>query len=182
MITNERQYRISKAALHKFERTLLTLQSESAEDVHPILQKAYIDSTQSEIEVLRQRIKEYEDLRDGHVKAHYPDLAALNTLPRRLIQIRIASGLTQKDLATELGLKEQQIQRYEVSEYAGASLSRVYEVATALNRYKHKRRRRGHTSPKSHKIPAALSTAKRAGASTGKQQTGKQQKRRTVAA
>ena len=33
-------------------------------------------------------------------------------LPIELIRARIAKGLTQKDLARKLGLKEQQIQRY----------------------------------------------------------------------
>jgi hypothetical protein len=35
-------------------------------------------------------------------------------------------------LAERLGLKEQQIQRYEATNYASASLSRVQQVARAL--------------------------------------------------
>ena len=38
----------------------------------------------------------------------------------------------QKSLAGRLGLKEQQIQRYEASEYASASLARVRSVAEVL--------------------------------------------------
>ena len=53
-------------------------------------------------------------------------------LPRALIQSRIALGLSQKELAERLGLKEQQIQRYEATEYAGASVQRVQEVIQAL--------------------------------------------------
>ena len=41
-------------------------------------------------------------------------------VPRLLIRARIARGLSQKSLAGRLVLKEQQIQRYEASEYASA--------------------------------------------------------------
>ena len=40
--------------------------------------------------------------------------------------------MSQKDLASRLGLKEQQIQQYEASEYASASLARVTAVIRAL--------------------------------------------------
>ena len=42
------------------------------------------------------------------------------------------SGLSQKELAKRLGIKEQQLQRYEATEYAPASLRRVIEVTKAL--------------------------------------------------
>ena len=48
------------------------------------------------------------------------------------IKARIAQGLSQKDLAERLKLKEQQIQRYEATDYASASLNRIKEVVTAL--------------------------------------------------
>ena len=59
-------------------------------------------------------------------------LTKLNDLPQALIRARIASGLSQRELAMRLGLKEQQIQRYEATKYASASLSRVIEVAQAI--------------------------------------------------
>jgi ribosome-binding protein aMBF1 (putative translation factor) len=52
--------------------------------------------------------------------------------PRVLIQARIAAGMSQRELAERLGLKEQQIQRYEATEYTSASWSRVSEVIRAL--------------------------------------------------
>ena len=56
-------------------------------------------------------------------------LSAVGEIPRMLIKARIAKGLSQKELAERLGLKEQQIQRYEATEYATASLARIREVA-----------------------------------------------------
>jgi len=57
---------------------------------------------------------------------------SLERLPSALIQARIATGLSQKQLAERLGLKEQQVQRYEANDYQGASLGRLHEVVTAL--------------------------------------------------
>ena len=53
-------------------------------------------------------------------------------LPSMLIKARIARGLSQKDLAERVGLKEQQIQRYEATDYATANLARIKEVVNAF--------------------------------------------------
>ena len=57
------------------------------------------------------------------------DLAGIAML---LIKARIARGWTQRRLADELGVAEQQVQRYETTEYRSASLARICDVATAL--------------------------------------------------
>jgi transcriptional regulator with XRE-family HTH domain len=49
-------------------------------------------------------------------------------LPGALIRSRIAAGLSQKDLGERLGMKEQQIQRYEATDYSGASFSTLSAV------------------------------------------------------
>src|ERR1019366_3162994 len=57
---------------------------------------------------------------------------SIEDLPRALIRARIALGMSQKELAEKMGLKEQQIQRYEATEYSAASLTRIREVGEAL--------------------------------------------------
>jgi HTH-type transcriptional regulator/antitoxin HigA len=49
-----------------------------------------------------------------------------------LIVARIARGFTQKELARKLGLKEQQIQRYEAERYRTISLANFQRVAAVL--------------------------------------------------
>lgn len=49
-----------------------------------------------------------------------------------LIKARIARQLTHKALAERMDLAEQQIQRYEATQYAGASIERLQQVADAL--------------------------------------------------
>jgi DNA-binding XRE family transcriptional regulator len=132
MIKNEREYRITRAQVAKFEQALsdLSAQGGGGDRLHPLLQKAQRDSLQSQLDDLREEIATYEALRSG--RQSVISLDSLEELPRALIQARIAAGLSQRELAARLGVKEQQVQRYEATEYAGASLARVTEVVRAL--------------------------------------------------
>ena len=129
MIKNERQYRITKAQADGLSRTLESL-NERTDSVHPLIARAQEDALRSQIEDLHAELRDYESLLSGGFEPN--DLQAVAHLPTMLIQARIAQGLSQKDLAQRLGLKEQQIQRYEATEYASASLTRIREVAGAL--------------------------------------------------
>src|SRR5881396_2078026 len=131
MIKNERQYRITKAQAQKLRRALTLLaRSLGKGNVHPVLRKAQADALRSQLADLRGEIRQYESLRSGKKKTL--ELDSLDDLPRALIEARIAAGLSQKDLADRLGLKEQQIQRYESTNYGSASLARVQQIAHVL--------------------------------------------------
>jgi ribosome-binding protein aMBF1 (putative translation factor) len=128
MIQNEREYRISKAQAEKFAQALVAFEA-SPPKGHPKMHKAYREAMQSQLDDLQVQLKAYEAL-----KAGTKDLAisTLEGLSKVLIQARISAGLSQKELAGKLGLKEQQVQRYEASLYASASLTRLLEVAQVL--------------------------------------------------
>ena len=131
MIKNERQYRITRAQAKKFECAIAEFVSApDTQGVHPLLKKAQIDALKSQLGDLKAELEEYKALRTG--QRHVLELDSFDDLPRALVQARIAVGLTQQDLATKLGIKEQQIQRYEASDYQSASLARVSEVIKAL--------------------------------------------------
>ena len=76
-------------------------------------------------------MREYESLKAG--KFRWDSLSMVADLPLVLIKARIAGGLSQKDLAERVGLKEQQIQRYEATDYATANLARIKEVVNAFS-------------------------------------------------
>ena len=128
MITNERQLKITKAQAARFERALAGL-AETHSALSPLLRQAERAALESQRETLLAEIAEYETLRSGKQRVFD---ASFVDLPRALVKARIARGLTQKDLAERLGLKEQQIQRYEGTAYAGASVQRVQQVIEAL--------------------------------------------------
>ena len=133
MIKNERQYRITKAQAQKFQVALTQLKAGAggSAHLHPRLRQAEQDALESQWKSLQAEIAEYDALLNGRQKSF--SLGSFDELPRMLIKARIASGLSQRELAGRLGLKEQQIQRYEATEYASASLSRVSAVIRALD-------------------------------------------------
>ena len=129
MITNERQYRITKAQAERFRQALDSVDEQTAH-LTPRLRQAMRDGLASQLEELRDHFAEYEALQTN--PATTLEFDSLADLPETLIRARIAVGLTQQALAKRLGLKQQQIQRYEAQRYAGVSLQRVAEIAEAL--------------------------------------------------
>jgi len=129
VIANERQYRITKAEAERFEQAIA--QGDGALDnLDPRLRQAMREGLKSQLDELREQVAEYEALRSG--KVAILEVEGLRDLPEALIRARIASGFTQKQLAQRVGLKEQQIQRYEATRYKGVSLERIQEVTEAL--------------------------------------------------
>ena len=133
MIKNERQYRVTKTQAERFERTLAELRRGDREegDVHTLIAKAREEAVVSQLADLKSELREYESLKAR--KFEMDELQVVSDLPTMLIRARIARGLSQKDLAERIGLKEQQIQRYEATDYASASLSRIREVVSGLS-------------------------------------------------
>jgi ribosome-binding protein aMBF1 (putative translation factor) len=132
MIKNEKQYNITKTQAEKFAKALRDIsKGTSVLNIHPTLAKAQQEAIKSQYEELQQELKEYEELKGGKRKTI--KVNSFEHLPVALVQARIARGLTQKELAQKLGLKEQQIQRYEASSYAKASLDRINQIIDVLD-------------------------------------------------
>lgn len=130
MITNDVQYRSTKAHLARFEEALANLTARAGKRPTK-LQRLEIDAVTAQADDLRREIEEYERLAAGEVSTfEASSLAGVATL---LIKARIARGWTQRRLADELGVAEQQVQRYESTEYRSASLARICDVAAALD-------------------------------------------------
>ena len=131
MIKNERQYRITKAQAARFAKALETLrQRPNPNGLHPLIAKAQEDAISSQLADLESELREYESLKAGEFQMDSLKLVA--ELPSILIKARIAQGLSQRELAERIGLKEQQIQRYEATDYSSASLARIREVVRAF--------------------------------------------------
>jgi len=132
VITNERQYKITKGQLAKLQEGIREFNlEEAAERIgSKTLAKAEFDGLKSEVEVLENQLHEYERLKSGAITNF--EANSLEELPSMLIRARIAQQLSQRELGELIGVKEQQIQRYESEEYASASLRRIREIANAL--------------------------------------------------
>jgi Zn-dependent peptidase ImmA (M78 family)/transcriptional regulator with XRE-family HTH domain len=132
MIKNERQYRITKAQAEKFEQALAELIQVSATSAEEnlSLHQMQEDALRSQLAELRDQLEEYEALQSG--SCDVLTIESFDEFPRALIKARIGAGVSQRELANRLSLKEQQIQRYEETEYASASIERVRQVIKAL--------------------------------------------------
>jgi transcriptional regulator with XRE-family HTH domain len=141
MIRNERQYRTTvrqrqllanalDELLAERSHDLISATEERADqaDLRMELERSSLTGQIADLDTL---IQDYEALRAGQVGVI--QVSSFEELPDALIRARIGSGLTQRDLAERLGLKEQQIQRYESENYASASLSRLQEIVSALD-------------------------------------------------
>jgi transcriptional regulator with XRE-family HTH domain len=130
MIKNERQYRITKAEAEKFRDSLKGWDPTPPDGIDPVIHAAQKSALESQLQDLRREVAEYEALRSG--RQPVLEVNSFEEFPDALVRARIAAGLSQKDLAERLGLKEQQVQKYEATGYSAASLTRMTEVVNAL--------------------------------------------------
>lgn len=128
MITNDRQYKITRLQAAKFREGLAAVPSKG---LPRAALKAMREGAQSQLRELEEQIAEYETLRDGEVSSFAVD--SIEGLGVALIKARIARKLTHKALAERMQMAEQQVQRDEATFYEGASIRRLQEVANALN-------------------------------------------------
>ena len=128
MIYSKKQYSVSNAELSKLKNALSVAEGRASNKLW--LKQAEIDALKSQIAEIEAEISEYELLESGQFPLS--KTYALEELPRVLVQARIASGMTQTNLAEKLGVKPQQIQRYEATDYQGASLARLIKTSRAL--------------------------------------------------
>ena len=77
---------------------------------------------------LEEEIESYERLKRGELE----ELENLHGIGRTLIAVRIALGLTQRELAERLGVHESQVSRDERNEYHGIAVERVSKILDAL--------------------------------------------------
>lgn len=130
MITNEVQYRSTKAHLATFEEAIANLEATDVAAANRKLQEIQLAGLRSQARDLRDEIAEYERLRSGETTSF--EASSLQELAALLVKARIARGWTQRRLGEELGVAEQQIQRYEATGYATATLARLCDVVAAL--------------------------------------------------
>lgn len=132
MITNEKQYKITKAQAQKFFEAYNNFDEKKviAAGIHEKFAKSQREALQLQYNALNKQLEEYDKIKTGVVQTKTAH--SLEDLPKILIMSRIAQDLTQAELAEKLNLKTQQIQRYESDFYSTASLKRLYEVSQAL--------------------------------------------------
>jgi DNA-directed RNA polymerase specialized sigma subunit len=78
---------------------------------------------------LEEEITWYEEVR----RRNFPAIRRLTQVGRLLIALRIANGLSQRELADRLGVSEAVVSRDERNEYHGITVERAQRILDALN-------------------------------------------------
>ena len=129
MIRNEKEYR---EAVERIGQEADRLRSQRDELKGLGLTAAQIrrvlDPMRSFREQLVEEIGCYERLKRGE----FDELLNLQGLGQLLISLRIARGLSQRQLAEKLGVHETQVSRDERNEYHGVTLDRAGRILEAL--------------------------------------------------
>lgn len=132
VILNEREAHEARATAAEIQRVLSTERCFDAiiAGLPPEVVNGYRRAIATEQAELMSVLRAYEAAKAGD----YSELKrrAGNDPGLALIVARIARGLTQKELARRLGLKEQQIQRYEADRYRSISLLNYRRIASVL--------------------------------------------------
>jgi DNA-binding Xre family transcriptional regulator len=127
VITNQRQYLVAQSQAARFRQALA---APDAPGLHPKAVKAMRAGLRSQLDDLEDELAEYDALSQGQITAFEAD--SIVGIGTALIKARIVRNLTQKELAERLALAEQQVQRYEATQYRGVAAERLQEVADAL--------------------------------------------------
>jgi HTH-type transcriptional regulator/antitoxin HigA len=131
MIKNDRQYRITKAQVRAFTAAVSNVRTAP---VPAGMDRRFADiqrrALNSQLEEMASDVEEYEALKAGKVTEF--EAQSLNDLPVLLVKARIARNMTQKEMAERLHVKEQQVQRWESSDFHGASIETLKAIAGAL--------------------------------------------------
>jgi ribosome-binding protein aMBF1 (putative translation factor) len=129
MIRNENEYREAAARLAEEKKRIKAQRAElkkmglAAGEI-----KRAIDPVLSFHQQLEEEVRSYERLKRGQ----FDELSDLRGIGHLLISLRIAQGLTQRELADRLGVHESLVSRDERNEYHGITLERAARILDAL--------------------------------------------------
>jgi ribosome-binding protein aMBF1 (putative translation factor) len=129
MIRNETEYKEAVARLtaesHRLaeHRDRLRDVGLSQEEI-----KRVVDPMQSFHLQLSEEVESYERLR----RREFDELENFKGVGRLLVALRIAQGVSQRELAKRLGVNESQVSRDERNEYFGITLERASKIVDAL--------------------------------------------------
>jgi DNA-binding XRE family transcriptional regulator len=125
MIRNEKEYKEAVRRL-KQDKEVIQKQKKSLESVN--LPPEEINRALEPMLSFHQQLVEEVEWYERVKRKDLDTISSLDEVGRLLIALRIASGLTQKDLAKCLGVTEAQISRDERNEYHGISLERAQKI------------------------------------------------------
>lgn len=130
MIRSESEYREAVTRLTDERRRIAAQEAELRKmNLSADERKRVLDPVRSFHAQLQEEVQSYERLKRGE----FAEIHNLRGLGQLLIALRIARGLSQRQLADRLDVHESQVSRDERNEYHGITLERAARVLDALD-------------------------------------------------
>ena len=130
MIHNEKEYAEAINRLtEENDRLLLYRKRLKEEGISAEAVQRVVEPMESFHLQLKEEVESYERLK----RREFDELDNFRGFGHMLISLRIAQGITQRELAKRLGVHESQVSRDERNEYFGITLERAMKVLTALH-------------------------------------------------
>jgi DNA-binding XRE family transcriptional regulator len=130
MIRNETEYQeASNRLADERERYMAHEQNLREAGLDEAEIKRVVDPLRSFHLQLAEEVESYERLK----RREFAEIENLKGIGHLLISLRIALGLSQRDLARRLDVHESQVSRDERNEYFGITLERAARILDALN-------------------------------------------------
>jgi transcriptional regulator with XRE-family HTH domain/Zn-dependent peptidase ImmA (M78 family) len=128
MIATDTQYNVTARKLSKLQHTLDVLAKRDDSNPFALAQRRSLEELSKALQI---ELTEYDGLKSGRFSEL--TVETLADLPRALIKARIARGLNQSQLAELIGVRPQQVQRWENDEYSNVGFAALKAIADALN-------------------------------------------------
>jgi len=129
MIRNENEYKEAVNRIAEEEQRLndhaMNLRDAGLD---PVEVDRVMEPMRSFHEQLKEEVESYERLKRGE----FDELLNLKGTGQLLVSLRIALGITQRELADRLGVNESQVSRDERNEYNGIRLDRATKILEVL--------------------------------------------------
>jgi len=154
MIKNQKQAAVAKERLAELNQSFIELNSKQIE-MSLAEYKLGVNSLSYLIDEIKKEINEYDSLAKGDFHCFEP--TELGDINKILIAARIAKRMSHRELAELIGIQEQQIQRYESSDYESVNWTRIQEIAFALDLKFEFKRIEINSNKRQFKIPSNVS-------------------------
>jgi transcriptional regulator with XRE-family HTH domain len=130
MIRTDKDYKVAKKRLKEDEK-MVELQRAKLKE-HGLSEAEIEEAMEPLISFhlqLKEEVEWYEKVKKGDLNLE----GSVNEIGLMLIGLRIALGLSQRQLAQRLGVSEPQVSRDERNEYHGITIERIAKILEALN-------------------------------------------------
>jgi HTH-type transcriptional regulator/antitoxin HipB len=129
MIKNEKQYKITRNKIAEIQQEIVRIKAAYDEGI-PAEKELILVSLKVMENQMEEEMAAYGNLKKK--KTRLLKARRISDLPSVIIEYKIHSGMTQKEFSQKIGMKEQQLQRYEAEDFQSISFKNLMKILQAI--------------------------------------------------